>query len=91
MSTYVIFHPSPDALLTQQASTLAKGLGLKVHSARSGAILVTGHSATVKAAAKKMPGGDWEVVPQRSATTIPEKKEQPHRRLRGTASKKSSA
>jgi len=82
VAKYVIFHSSPDPLLTRQASTTAKESGLTVHSARSGALLVTGAPAKVRAAATRLPGGDWEVTAQQATTTIPEKRLQPHRRLR---------
>ena len=82
MATYVIFNASPDPLLTEQAAITAKESGLTVHSARSGALRVTGAPAKVQAAAKRMPGGDWEVTAEQATTSIPEKRPQPHRRLR---------
>jgi hypothetical protein len=82
MATFVIFHASPDAALTRAASMKAKDLGLTVRSARSGALLVEGAPTKVRAAAKVMPGGDWEVAKQQAVTTMPEKKPQPQRRVR---------
>jgi hypothetical protein len=82
VAKYVIFHRSTDPSLTRQASTTAKGLGLTVHSAKSGALLVTGEPAQVRAAVRQMPGGDWECAVEKTATTLPEKRPQPHRRLR---------